>query len=352
MIKIDQYDENYTYQVELIRMSDVRPEEVAWLWNPYIPLGKITILQGDPGMGKTYLATRIAALVTTGCVFPYGDKTGTVPGNGSVIFQTAEDRLGDTIRLRLEEAGADLDKIYIIDESRESLTLDDIRLREAMSVICPKLVVIDPLQAYLGSEVDMHRANEIRPVMSRLANLASDYGCAVILIGHQNKSNGGKNIYRGLGSIDIAASARSVLAVGETPGDKYRRAVVHIKSSLAPSGKTVLYELDPSLGFLWAGTSELTADDVLNPGSGGDTTEKEDCVEFLKELLTNGALPAGEVYEATEANGFSKRTVERAKEKVGIISKKEKGKDGKWIWELKERHITHTGDVGVLGDVI
>jgi len=321
--------------LNIICLADIEEENVEWLWKPYIPLGKITVVQGDPGVGKTYLTTTLAAIISNGSPFPYAENT-EKPEPGKVIFQTAEDGLGDTIKVRLNKAKADSLNIHSIDESTESLTLDDTRLREAMQLIRPKLVVIDPLQAYLGAEVDMHRANEIRPVMARLGNLAAEFKCAIILIGHQNKASGGKNIYRGLGSIDIAAAARSVLVICEMPNEKNKRAVVQIKSSLAQNGQTILFELDPSLGFLWAGTSELSADEILNPVR--IAPERDDCVEFMTELLADGALPANKVWEVTKANGYAEATVKRAKEKAKIISFKDKGKGGGWVWQLKESH--------------
>jgi len=155
-----------TENLKIICMDDITVEKIKWLWNPYIPLGKITILQGDPGLGKTFLATQIAAIVSNGEKFPFDNSDKIKAGN--VIFQTAEDGLADTIRARLDDAWANCKRIFAIDEYDKSLTFDDTRLREAIQKIRPKLVVIDPLQAYLGANKDMHRANEIRPVMHRL----------------------------------------------------------------------------------------------------------------------------------------------------------------------------------------
>lgn len=325
-------------------MADVETEPVEWLWKPYIPLGKITVLQGDPGTGKTYLATNIAAILSSGRDFPYGDnsdrKWRDTPVN--VIYQTAEDGLGDTLKVRLEEAGANCENIYVINETIESFTLDDIRLRETVRFIRPKLVVIDPLQAYLGSDVDMHRANEIRPVMARLGSIAADYKCAFLLIGHQNKASGGKNIYRGLGSIDIIAAARSVLAVNEMPGCKTQRAVAQIKSSLAPNGETVLFELDPVVGFAWAGTSELTGDELANGSAGKEASARDGCADFLRDLLKSGEMYAADVFKAAEMSGYAEGTIRRAKEKANILHFKEKIIGGKWIWKLGDLEDSNT----------
>jgi len=182
----------------------------------------------------------------------------------------------------------------------------------------------------------MHRANEIRPVLSRLAALAEHYYCAVILIGHQNKAfGGGKNIYRGLGSIDIAAAARSVLTVTEMPGEKNRRAMVQIKSSLAPAGKPVLFDLDPEKGFAWAGTSDMSAEEILGEDSKIKMpTLRENAEEFLKDILKNGKMKSKDIEEQAEECNINIRTLRVAREKMGIICKRGIGKDSSWYWEL------------------
>ena len=313
-------------------MRDIEPVEVQWLWEPYIPLGKITILQGDPGMGKTFLSTRIAAIVSTGGNFP--DGTG-LREPGGVLMQTAEDDLEDTIVPRLIAAGADRRRINYIIEDEAGLTFDDERLREAISRLRPKLVVIDPLQAYLGGK-DMNQSAEMRPLMHGLKTLAEEFGCAMLLIGHMNKAQGGKTIYRGLGSIDIAASARSVLAVGPVPDVKHQRAVVHIKSNCAAYGPTLLYNLDADRGFEWAGTSGLTADEILNGGSFAvhGAPEREDAEHFLTETLKEGKMQSRVVEDEARACGISAMTLRRARERLGVVCTKGKGADKSWYWEL------------------
>ena len=192
-------------------MSNVEVEEIKWVWYPYIPYGKITVVQGDPGEGKTTFILALVALLTKGEPLPE-EETGAEPIN--VIYQTAEDGLADTIKPRLLSVGADCERVLVIDENEIELTLSDERLEQAIKETGSKLIVLDPIQAYLGGDVDMHRANEIRPIMKRLALLAERTGCAVILIGHMNKMGGAKSAYRGLGSIDIRAAVSSVLGVG------------------------------------------------------------------------------------------------------------------------------------------
>jgi len=320
---------------EIICMDKIEAEEVKWLWSPYIPLGKITILQGDPGLGKTFFAIQLAAIVSNGDCFPFS-KDSKKKKARNVIFQTAEDGLADTIKARLDTAGANCKRIFVIDECDKGLTLDDERLREAIEKIKPRLVIIDPIQAFLGAGRDMHRANDVRPVLKRLGKTAEDFGCAIILICHQNKSRGGKALFRNLGSIDIVASARSVLAVGEMPDMEHRRAVVHIKSSLGVKGKTILFDLDPASGFEWAGTCTLTEEDIFNysKSMGQKPLVRDECAEWLRKLLSNSPMYESEIRNAAKEKGFAKITVYRAKKELGVICKKEKGKNGKWVWEL------------------
>lgn len=217
-------------------MSQVAVEEIQWVWYPYIPYGKITVIQGDPGEGKTTFVLALIALLTKGEPLPE-EEQGTEPIN--VIYQTAEDGLNDTIKPRLLSVGADCERVIVIDENEMELTMSDEKLEQAIKKTNAKVIVLDPIQAYLGGDVDMHRANEIRPIMKRLALLAERTGCAVILIGHMNKMGGAKSAYRGLGSIDIRAAVRSVLVVGRVKDEPTLRIVAHDKSNLAPEGKSI-----------------------------------------------------------------------------------------------------------------
>lgn len=189
--------ENST-QLNLISMSEINAEEVHWLWYPYIPLGKLTIIQGDPGEGKTSFILAVIAALTRGEPLPECAQAAK-PMN--VIYQTAEDGLADTIKPRLENAGADCTRVLVIDESKQELTLCDARLEQAIRKTSAKLIVLDPLQAYLGSDVDMHRANEVRPVLKRLSLMAERTQCAVILIGHMNKAQGLRQAIEVLGPL-------------------------------------------------------------------------------------------------------------------------------------------------------
>jgi len=310
----------------LIRMSDIPPEQVQWLWYPYIPYGKVTIIQGDPGEGKTSFVLAMIALLTNGEPLPE-EEAASPPIN--VIYQSAEDGLADTIKPRLEQAGADCSRVLVIDEADKELTLCDERLEQAVQETGARLIVLDPLQAYLGCDVDMYRANEVRPVIKRLCSMADRTGCAVILIGHMNKAQGLKASYRGLGSIDFRAAARSVLLVGRLKSDPSVRVVAHDKSSLAPEGRSIAFSLDAENGFQWKGYCDTTVDEVLS-GAGSVQTKTMQMEQELKELLSK-PVPVEEIFRRAKELGISERTVNIAKKNVGVQAVKHANH---WYWQL------------------
>ncbi len=300
--------------VEIIRMSEVDEQAVEWLWQPYIPFGKVTIIQGNPGEGKTTLALRLCAACTNRRSFP--GMTELEPFN--VIYQTAEDGLGDTVKPRLLEAEADLSRVLVIDEAKKELSLSDERIEKAIRQNNAHLIVLDPLQAYLGAETDMNRANEIRPIIKRLADVAEQTGCAVILLGHLNKATGSQAAYRGLGSIDFRAAARSVLLIGRVKKEPNVRVIIHDKSSLAPEGKPMAFSLGTDAGFEWIGEYDITADELLS-GKGGNSESKAAIAEkLILDLLADGKEMASEDIDKAAAEiGIGERTVRNAKKSLG-----------------------------------
>lgn len=315
--------------LKLINMDEVTTVPVKWLWKPYIPFGKITIIQGDPGEGKTTLALAVAAALSCGKMLP-GDTEPREPMN--IIYQTAEDGLADTIKPRLEAANADCSHILVIDESKEELSMNDERIEEAIKLTNAKLVILDPIQAYIGANVDMHRANEIRPVMAKLGRIAETYGCAVVLIGHMNKASGQKCAYRGLGSIDIPAVARSLLIVGKLKNDPSKRVMSHAKSSLAQNGQSLVFQINEHSGLEWCGTIDLTADQFLEDG-GTSVSKLESAKQFLLDILADGAKSQKEIQSAAEEMDFGNRTLKSAKTALGV--KSIKVGEG-WLWKLPE----------------
>ena len=324
--------------LKLINMEQVEVEKIDWLLYPFIPFGKVTIVQGDPGEGKTTMVLQIIAKLTKGeAVLPSGSDEPALEAKTvdlepvNVIYQTAEDGLGDTIKPRLLSAGADCSRVMVIDDNDQALTMMDARLEEAIIKTKARLVVLDPIQGFLGAAVDMHRANEIRPLMKRVAVLAEKYHCAIILIGHMNKNSNGKSSYRGLGSIDFQAAARSVLIVGRIKNEPEIRVVCHVKSSLAPEGKSIAFRLDKDTGFEWIGEYDISADDLLSGDNRGQKIHA--AKEFLKEVLASGSVAQTKVAEEAESRGIKKKTLWNAKKELEIESVKI---GNQWFWMLPE----------------
>ena len=317
--------------VEIIRMSEVDTQTVEWLWKPYIPFGKVTIIQGNPGEGKTTLALCLCAACTNRKPFPLMPEH--EPFN--VIYQTAEDGLGDTVKPRLMEAEADLDRVLVIDESKQELSLSDERIEKAIRQNGARLIILDPIQAYVGEKTDMNKANEIRPIFRRLAEVAERTACAVILIGHLNKAAGGQSAYRGLGSIDFRAAARSVLLIGRVKREPNIRVIVHDKSSLAPEGKPMAFCLDPETGFEWVGEYDITADELLSGAGGNTATKTEQAETLILDLLADeNEMTSEEVMKAAAEVGISERTLKTARRNLETrIEVKRRG--NQWYYRLK-----------------
>ena len=315
-------------ELKMIRMSEVQSQEIEWLWYPFIPYGKLTIIQGDPGDGKTTMVLNLAAKLSKGEALDENMKV-TEPVN--VIYQTAEDGLADTVKPRLELAGADCERIIVIDESDKSLSMVDERLEEAIVRTGARLLILDPIQAYLGGGMDMNRANEARDMTKRLGALAEKYKCAIILIGHMNKGSGAKAAYRGMGSIDFFAMARSVMLVGRIEGQSNLRAMIQIKNNLAAFGHPKAFELAED-GFHWLGDYEITADEVL-----GGMVPKASKLEMAKQFLREQAertqkILSTEIIEFAAQEGISKRTLETAKKELKI---KAEHCNNNWYWNLR-----------------
>lgn len=248
----------------------------------------------------------------------------------SVIYQTAEDGLADTVKPRLELAEADCERIIVIDESDKSLSMVDERLEEAIVRTGAGLLILDPIQAYLGGGMDMNRANEARDMTKKLGVLAEKTKCAIILIGHMNKASGNKAVYRGMGSIDFFAVARSVLLVGRIEGEANTRAVVQIKNNLAAFGHPKAFALSEE-GFQWIGDYEITVDEVLG-GITPKANKMEQAKKMLRELAeTQSAVLSNEIFDRADELGISKRTLENVKKEMGIRARKI---NNAWYWEL------------------
>ena len=314
-------------ELKLISLEDVAVEPVRWLWYPYIPLGKLSIIHGDPAEGKTTLALWIAAACSRGQALPGGENSEPL----TVLYQTAEDGLGDTIKPRLLESQADLQRIYTIDETDFPLSMLDERIGEAIRDTQAQLMILDPLQAYLGEKVDMNRANEVRTVMKGLTQVANQTGCAIVLVGHLNKSQTANSAQRGLGSMDFRAAARSVLLVGRLKNDRNIRVMVHDKSSLAPEGNSRAFSLENGTLHWQEGYETLTADELLSGAARGNKVALAE--DLIREQLAGGQpVLANEIYQMAKDAGISRRTVEMAKRNMPDVTAKKLRNC--WAWSL------------------
>ncbi len=302
------------------------------MWRPYVACGKLTLLEGDPGQGKSWIA---AALATA------GSRGQGLPGAGpfapfQTLILTAEDGLGDTLRPRLDLLGADCNAVLLHDQPLDLTEPQDFaELEQALAEHRPRLVILDPIVAYLGARTDAYRANEVRAILAPLARLAERHGCAVVAVRHLTKSRGSRSIYAGQGSIDFAAAARSVLLAGCGADGDAERALVHIKSNLAGVGPTLAYTIDEQ-GFRWAGASALRASDLLAPETtGSDLSALDEARGFLRSLLGAGPVATNEVWAAARRAGIAEHTLRRAKELDGIVARRQGyGPGGSWRWSL------------------
>lgn len=308
----------------LIRVDEVECKEVDWLWRPYVPRGMVTLLEGDPGLGKSWITMAIAKAVSTGTALP--GQPALSPQK--VLIGSAEDLPEYSIAPRLKALGADCSLIYLMPNIVE-LSLEGLQTVEDFMKECAATVLfIDPIQAYLGSKVDMHRANEVRPIMAGLGKLAERTHSAIIIVRHLRKGGdgSGKRLYAGLGSIDFAASVRSILQVEKVrSGDTV---INHIKSNISGLGPAISYKVHPDSGFEWGG--------VYNDTESGGVCKvpraRNRAVDFIRQALGSGPVPAGVLMEMAKAEKLSIPTMNRAKDGVAESYQTAEG----WFWRLLE----------------
>ena len=309
--------------------SEVQPSKIHWIWYPYIAEGKITLLQGDPGDGKSTMVLHLIAELSKGGCLPDGTE---VKEPILSMYQCSEDNAADTIRPRLDESGANCDNVAFIDEEVSgNLTLDDELIRESIVRVKPKLVVIDPLQSYLGPENNILIVGRARSLMHKLSVWASTYNCAIILISHLTKNESTKDLYRGLGSIDVVAAARSVLQVETDAENPDIKRVKQIKNNIAPKGTDFYYEMNHERGFRWVDINRN--ENVEEPVQERPITKTAAAVLLVEERLKNGMVPTNTIVEALTSMGLSDRVIRDAKKELGIKSVR---KGGQWHWSLPD----------------
>lgn len=312
---------------ELTYYKDIQSRKISWLWYPYIPFGKITIIQGDPGEGKTTFVLSLLSILSNGDKLPYSDTN----ISGKAIYQNLEDDNADTIKPRLEKHGANCANICFIDKHNGRISIDGNDLKWAVIESKAQILVLDPIQAFIGENTDINRANAVRPLMNKLKELAESTGCAVLLVGHLNKNSGGKVNYRGLGSIDFSAAARSILLIGRSASDENVRVLAHQKSNLGPVGSSLAFTLDNGK-VEWLGEIDMSASELLSGGIQDKFVSKQDeATILLTDILAKGPKSYNEIMCKADIEGISHRTIIRAKTSLNIASRKVANE---WYWSL------------------
>ena len=323
---------------DLVRLSDVPSRAVDWLWEPFIPARMLSMISGDPGTGKSFIALSVCADLTRGKL-----RDGRIVDPANCLYLSVENPLPETIRPRFDLLGGDASRLIALqgtifakdgEEQRGAITLADTRtLEDAIAKTQARLIVVDPIQSYFGQNVDLHRSNETRPVLDGLSKLAEAHGCAILLLRHLSKQGGGKAITRGLGSIDLSGAVRSEMLAGSLPDDPESRALVHIKSNVGRMGHTIAYLIDDQGRFSWTGESSITTADLLAAPESEARSTVDRAKEWLTDLLRSGSKGTKEIFELAEAEGFKEKTIRRAKNALNIESRKATFGGG-WIWWL------------------
>ncbi len=322
-------DGSADHRLRLIRLSSVPPEPTTWLWHHRIPLGELTLWEGDPADNKGSSLIDLAARVSTGRTMPDGTQ-GVL---GGVLLLQTEDSLGKTIRKRLDVAGADVHKVQAID-GEVTLPGSHEEIELAIRAIDARLVIIDPLMSFLAP--DANADQKVRKALGPLKKIAERTNSAIVMVRHLVKRAGKSAMYRGSGSIGIIAAARSAFLVARFPADPAFRVLCHVKSNLAPFAPSLLFEpvdIDGEVAIEWRGETDLSADDVLSSATAGDRLGA--AMAFLAEALHEGPLPQKEIRLRAITSRVALRTLERAKEMSGVISaRKGFGPGSVCFWHL------------------
>jgi hypothetical protein len=313
---------------ETINMADVPTKSVAFLWEPFLPIGTVSFLSGEGGLGKSFFTLAVAAAVTRGAPLP-GETDAPPPAD--VIIQNAENPLATVVKPRLEMLGADCTKIHVINENDKRLTLTDERIEAAILRHNAKLTILDPVQHYFGGNISMNRAESVRPALTHLEKVAERTNSVILLVGHLNKARGTAQ-HRALGSVDMINAVPSALFLGKVAGyDDDIRVVAHGKSNFAELSDSQMFRLSKKNGFEWLGECDATADEVTVSTRSSRSNRVEEAADFLREVLLGGAMLSTDIEELAAANGISDRTLNRAKK---VAEVKTVRVDGHWVWSL------------------
>lgn len=330
-----------------VSLADVQPEAIGWLWPGRLPVGKLVVLDGDPGVGKSTLSVTLAAHLTTGRRWPDGAYCPT----GDVLILSAEDGLADTVRPRLDAAGGDPTRVHALTDvrfagedgkpkTRPPTLADILQIEAAIRRYSARLAVVDVLMAYLPGKVDSHRDQDVRGVLSALKDVAERTSCTVLLLRHLNKASGGSPLYRGGGSIGIIGAVRAAMLAAPDPDDESRQVLVVTKSNLAAKPQGLAYRLVDAgacARVAWDGVTAHTAEQLLagREDDDGERTERDEAVEWLIAYLADrgGEVGAAEAIRDAARVGIAKTTLTRARQRAGVQSAKG-GMASGWLWRL------------------
>lgn len=330
----------------LNQLNEITREQLEWLWPGRIPLGKLTLLAGDPGLGKSFVTLDLAARVYRG--EPWPDLPLFKQRPGKAIIMNCEDDSADTIAPRLDKAGADGANVYLLEGVRTgdqrrmfSLELDLPLLEQSLQRVSDaRLIVIDPISAYCG-KIDSHKNSDVRGMLAPLAELAARYRVAILTVTHLSKSGGAKAVYRAMGSLAFAAAARAVWAISKDADDPERRLFLPAKLNLAKDPDGLAYRIVDGRVVWEELPVAMHADDAIAAELQKQTTnnhrgqERKEAAAWLRSELASDPIPSAQIIADAKERGFAERTLRRAFAELGGRSKK--GSDGAWQWSLPDQ---------------
>lgn len=344
----------------LVRLSDVRAEPIDWLWTRRLALGKKTLIAGDPGLGKSWLTLDIGARITSGGAWPDGGRV--VPGD--VLFMCAEDGLADTVRPRIDALGGNPERVFVLEGVKDSdgrrllnLARDLSALERAIGEVAPRLVVIDPITAYLG-RTDSYKDAEVRALLAPILAMLEKHRCALLTVAHLSKDQQRAALDRPGGSIAFVAAARLAFALASDQNDDTRRIPAPLKANICAKAPSLAFRL-PDGRLEWErGHVSIDAETLLRPAPTTDTREDQTSADdLLRELLDDESLwplEARQAREAAQAHGISERTLQRTARRLGIrIARLGFGRGGRWVWHRPTEPIPdrQTKGAPIKGDV-
>ena len=331
-IVVDAKDDEW--EPSVICLADVEEKEVEWLWYPYLPLGLLSMLSGDPGVGKSYITIDIAAAVTMGRV-PY---TGKICYPANVLYLSKENDPEHSVKKRFRLAEGDSNRFFILEGSKSSnsgqtnqVTLSDVSILDgAINKYKARFVIVDPIQSYLGAEVDMFRSNQTRPLLDEVAALAKKHKCCILIVRHFTKARAGRAIHSGAGTGDLTGVVRSEMHAGHAANDPTQKAFLIAKTNVATLGQALAYTIEEGDRFEWLGASELTAMDLQAPESNEEKGKVDEAKEFLLTILAGGAQPSQTVKSKAKEEGISEAALRRARTKLKVVVDKLGGGGSNW----------------------